>query len=92
MNLHLIQRNPFSHGVFDECLKLVQNNDSILLMGDGVYSLKHPILSTIEQPIYALEADCLGRGLETQLDGITFIDMARFVKLCSQHKQTLSWF
>ncbi len=89
MNLHLIQRSPFSNSALEDCLKIIDKNDSILFMQDGVYSLNHPSIKAISNTSYALNDDLLARGIESKLNNI---DYPSFVDLCESHDKVLSWF
>lgn len=92
MILHLIQKSPFQNSALTDCLNIIDANDSILLMQDGVYGLQHPLLQSTAIPIFALDADLLARGLTDSNINFKAINYAEFVNICSQHKQTLSWF
>lgn len=89
-NLHLVQRSPFTHSSLKNCLNVASENDSILLMQDGVFALQQSL--NPKQAIYAIKADCLARGLDTNLQNVQYLSMDEMVTLCSQHKQSISWF
>jgi tRNA 2-thiouridine synthesizing protein B len=91
MTLHLIQRSPFSNSALKDCLNILGENDSVLLMQDGTYSLNHPLLAGIKNATYALTQDTTARGLTTTASTNT-IEYDEFVMLCSQHKHVLSWY
>nr|WP_282490664.1 sulfurtransferase complex subunit TusB [Providencia alcalifaciens] len=74
-------------------LRLVTNEDAILLFQDGVlagisrskYLLE---LQNSGAQIYALDADIYARGLQNQIaDGVSIISYQGFVKLTEAHKQ-----
>lgn len=89
MVLHLIQKSPFQNSAFADCLNIIDSDDTILLMQDGIYALLHPLLQTTNNPIFALDTDLLARGIITNFKTINYQEL---VSLCCQHKQTISWF
>ncbi len=91
MTLHLIQRSPFSNSALQDCLNIIDSQDSILLMEDGVYGLQHKLLQQTQLTTYALQEDITARGLYTK-ECIKKIDYVEFVSLCSQHKHVISWY
>ena len=91
MTLHLIQRSPFSNSALQDCLNIIDSQDSILLMEDGVYGLQHKLLQQTQLTTYALQEDITARGLHAK-ECIKEIDYVEFVNLCSQHKHVISWY
>ncbi len=91
MKLHLIQRSPFSNSALKDCLNTIGENDSVLFMQDGTYTLNHPLLVDIKNPTYTLLQDSCARGLSTPAS-TKAIEYDEFVTLCSQHNHVLSWY
>ncbi len=89
MNLHLIQRSPFTNSALDDCLKIIGEDDSLLFMQDGVYSLNHPTINAVSVTYYALQDDVLARGIKATSN---IIDYTAFVKLCEKYDKVISWF
>ncbi|WP_101757107.1 sulfurtransferase complex subunit TusB [Oceanicoccus sp. KOV_DT_Chl] len=99
MILHTVNKSPFNHSSFEECLRVCSAGSSILLIEDGVYAAKNhtKYAALIEQHsdirFYALVADIKARGLSDQLsDTVTVIDDVEFVTLSTQHKSVQSWY
>ena len=91
MVLHLIQRSPFASTALADCLKIIDKEDSILFMQDGVYALNHESLEIITNTYYCLQDDTIARGLKHDCAG-KFVSYQNFVSLCTQHKKVISWF
>lgn len=91
MVLHLIQRSPFSSTSLSDCLNIIDNEDSLLFMQDGIYIQNHPTLPSISNPVYALQDDLKARGLATN-KLCKSIDYQEFVKLCTLHEKVISWY
>lgn len=96
MVLHLVSRSPFTSSCLQDCLRLAADEDSLLLIGDGVYAALNdarPLQSHRFAAIYALADDVASRGLGTSLpQAIEVIDYDRFVSLCCEADRTLSWY
>lgn len=99
MILHTINKSPFQHSCFDECLDSCGETASVLLIEDGVYAAKaftrHAKIIEHSTAInfYALSADVDARGLADSLCGnLTVVDDAGFVGLVSSHHSVMSWY
>lgn len=92
MILHLIQKSPFENSALSNCLDVINKSDSILLMQDGIYALQQDRINHLSNRLYALDVDINARGIHTTNTNFTPINYSEFVALCSQHKQTISWF
>lgn len=97
MILHILGRSPFGCSQLTDCLRVASTGDRLLLLGDGVYAAlpaasdhlaHHPFAG-----IHALGDDLDSRGLRHHLaPGIEVIDYDRFVSLCCEADNTLSWY
>ena len=84
MILHTINKPS----AWKEISGLIDENDSLVLLEDGVYLA----LSEINQG-YAIRADVEARGLLKKLpQGIELIDYKQFVRLCVTADKTCAWF
>jgi tRNA 2-thiouridine synthesizing protein B len=92
MTLHLIQKSPFTTSVLQNCLDVINEEDIILLMQDGVYSCQLPTLSTIENRILVLRDDLDARGIQADKTDIEIISYENFVTFCTQCKNIISWY
>ena len=93
--LHTINRSPDSK-LLESCLKVINADDAILFLEDGVYHLIFLTnLLTIAETVkvYGLREDMLARAtLSKTMDRVEAIDTARFVRLCCEHEKVVSWF
>ncbi len=99
MILHTVNQSPFDKQTLVHCLNRCGEDDSILLIENGVYAaLTDGVFSKLLsgaaiQTVYALEEDVLARGLGSKiLPTIKLIDYAQFVQLCTEHALVQSWF
>lgn len=95
--LHTVNKSPFSSTVLKQCLDRTSNNDTIVLLEDGVYgALSTHAYSTVlgTQHCYAIEHDIIARGIHSQilLPHIQLINYDAFVALTIEHELTQSWY
>ncbi|MBL4681045.1 MAG: sulfurtransferase complex subunit TusB [Pseudomonadales bacterium] len=95
MLLHTINKSPFVHLSFQSLLSFCDSSDAIVLIEDGVLSIKHPIIEKVKGiPIYALETDIQARGLSASYENqskINAISYAQFVQLCTEYPKQKNW-
>lgn len=93
--LHTINKSPDSK-LLESCLQVINADDAILFIEDGVYHCASPIsLPTIIETVkvYGLREDMLARAmLSRTMDRVEVIDTARFVELSCEHDKVVSWF
>lgn len=91
--LHTLNRGPSHASCLADCLSTMANDDTLLLIEDGVYWALPSHISVLNDVshIRALKADVLARGLH-QLSGTELVDDDGFVGLCTQHDRVVSWF
>jgi tRNA 2-thiouridine synthesizing protein B len=90
--LHTVNKSPFQNSSLENCLRVAQQGDVILLLEDGVYaaSVGTAKSSLIEQAVkrhtvYAIEADLKARGLANLVKEIRIASYGDFVDLVEQH-------
>ena len=98
--LHTVNKSPFEKNSLDTCLRLAEDNSSILLIEDGVYgALKNTSFekSVIEaqksSKFYVLGPDLKARGLDKSslISNIEIIDYKEFVKLTVENNKVQNW-
>lgn len=84
--LHIVS----TASALNSCLAVIQNNDVVLLIEDGVIAaIQSPIYSN---QIYALKPDIEARGLLDKIAShIQLIDYSTFVDLTAQHHPIQTW-
>ncbi|GAB2684771.1 sulfurtransferase complex subunit TusB [Aliiglaciecola aliphaticivorans] len=95
MILHKFSASPFSQSNLISVLARVEPPDGILLVEDAVYGLTsklilEPILQRTSK-VYALNSDCIARGVECAEKIITQIDYSGFVALTLEYDNVISW-
>jgi tRNA 2-thiouridine synthesizing protein B len=106
MLLHTVNKSAFNSGTLGDCLRVVAENDAVLLFENGVYgaldnshgkfSHREHIqkLSASGTRFYILQADCEARGLDASalLPIFTMINDADFVTLAVEASAIQSWY
>ncbi len=98
--LHTVNKSPFEKNSLETCLRLIENNSSLLLIEDAVYgaltntNIEDKIVnaqSTIT--VYVLGPDLKARGLDKNslITNIEIIDYKGFVKLVAENEQIQNW-
>jgi tRNA 2-thiouridine synthesizing protein B len=98
--LHTVNKSPFEKNSLETCLRLAEDNSSILLIEDGVYGALHN--TSFESSIinaqktiklYVLGPDLKARGLDKSslISNIEIIDYKEFVKLTVENDKVQNW-
>lgn len=83
--------------VLERCLALTSEQDSVLLIEDGVYAvLKHNSglweSSDKKLSLYALESDLAARGISDKMPSFfQAVSWEKFVELTLEHHKVVSW-
>jgi tRNA 2-thiouridine synthesizing protein B len=90
--LHTVNKSPFHNSSLENCLRVAQKGDVLLLLEDGVYAASAGTTksSLLEQAVkrhtvYAIEADLKARGLANLIKEIRIAGYGDFVDLVEQH-------
>jgi len=96
--LHIVSASPFSTAALSDCLRVLQDDDSILLIENGVWAINgnHMWQRQLEalcehHAIYALAEDAALRGIHV-LPPFELIDYERMVAITCEHVRSISWF
>ncbi|TVU68865.1 sulfurtransferase complex subunit TusB [Cobetia crustatorum] len=96
MNLHLLNRSPFSSRVYEDVLNAMGSEDQLLLIEDGVngaLSSAGHYLAGLEGRLFALREDLESRGLSGRCsESVIVVDVDGFVALTEAADKTISWF
>lgn len=94
--LHVLSHSPFADNRLDSCLRLLGNDDGLLLCGDAAYALM-PSSAALDrlqranlESLYVLDEDLLARNLELPA-GIVSVDYAGFVELSIRFDKVNTW-
>ncbi|QEY14865.1 sulfurtransferase complex subunit TusB [Cellvibrio sp. KY-GH-1] len=99
--LHIINKSSFTHNTLGSCLAVCSNQDSLLLIEDGVFGALQSApdakalqsLNAKNIAVYALSADVNARALTQKIEpGIQLITYEEFVQLTVKHKCIQSWY
>ncbi|MBP0945428.1 sulfurtransferase complex subunit TusB [Pseudomonas alliivorans] len=94
--LHVLSHSPFTDNRLESCLRLLGENDGVLLCGDAAYALmpSGPVSQTLQQTgsqlLFVLDEDLKARNLALP-DGITRVDYAGFVELSIRFDKVNTW-
>ena len=98
--LHTVNKSPFEKNSLETCLRLAEDNSSILLIEDGVYgalkntSFESSIINAQKMnKFYVLGPDLKARGLDESslISNIDIIDYKDFVKLTVENDKIQNW-
>ncbi len=93
--LHILNQSAPS-GALSDCLRVLQPQDSLLLIEDGVYLCACwedlPLPAGVN--CYVLQEDLSARGLSLPIatPSVELVDYAGFVALVTRCQRNLSWF
>lgn len=93
MILHTLNTSPSDRTTFQTCAASLGEDDTLLLIEDGVYWLlpQHKgALARLPARVMALEPDLLARGVSPE--GTRCVDDAGFVELAVTHDTVINWF
>lgn len=96
MILHTVKTSPFQTSAIADCLKLMANEDTLLLIEDAVIASQAKNGSTVDLEhlseqgrLMILSEDINARGLQNKLGkACSYTD---FVELVIQHKSQMAW-
>jgi len=95
--LHVLSHSPFTDSRLSSCLRILGNQDALLLCGDAVYALQassaqRQALELMPESIalYALDEDVRARGL-VHPGRLTLVDYPAFVALSCQYDKVNTW-
>ncbi|MBI6574895.1 sulfurtransferase complex subunit TusB [Pseudomonas viridiflava] len=94
--LHVLSHSPFTDNRLDSCLRLLSDNDGILLCGDATYALTQssPVSQKLQQAgsqsLFVLDEDLKARNLPLPA-GIVSVDYAGFVELSIRFDKVNTW-
>lgn len=90
--LHTVNKSPFQNSALENCLRVAQQGDVILLLEDGVYAASAGTVKSalIERAVkrhavYAIDADLKARGLAILIGDVRIASYGDFVDLVEQH-------
>ncbi|MCR4347198.1 MAG: sulfurtransferase complex subunit TusB [Sulfuricaulis sp.] len=90
--LHTVNKSPFQNSSLEDCLRVAQKGDVILLLEDGVYAAsagtaKSSLIEKVvkQNAVYAIEADLKARGLGNLIKDVGIASYGDFVDLVEKH-------
>ena len=94
--LHTVNTSPFQTFTLQQCLTLISNQDSLLLIEDAVIAAqaKHPLFAELnalaeQGRLMVLSADLQARGIDNVIGKkCSYTD---FVGLIVAHKSQMAW-
>jgi tRNA 2-thiouridine synthesizing protein B len=96
MRLHTVNQSPGTGSALSSCLRVINRDDCLLLLEDGVYAARAGQVAEILQAgckLCVLEADVAARGLLGLLEpGIELVDYERFVALAAECDSVQCWY
>jgi tRNA 2-thiouridine synthesizing protein B len=96
--LHTINKSPYADASLDQCLRVCDGNDVILLIEDAVYAALADSewsarLIANTRVVYVLLPDAAARGMANRIAAnIGSVDYVGFVQLCCDNLVIQSWY
>ncbi len=94
--LHLVRSSAFQTNDFEQCLNVIQPNDSMVLLDDGCYNLSHNLwqqaLQKLDlQSLYIIEAHAQARAISIEGDKVTPLTLVALMTLICETEKTVTW-
>ncbi|MBA6251701.1 MULTISPECIES: sulfurtransferase complex subunit TusB [unclassified Colwellia] len=94
--LHLVRTSAFQTSDFEQCLDVIQANDTIVLLDDGCYNLSHDLwqqaLSKIALPaLYIVEAHAQARAITIDKEKINTLSLDALMTLICATEKSVTW-
>ncbi|MCJ8296296.1 MAG: sulfurtransferase complex subunit TusB [Colwellia sp.] len=94
--LHLVRQSAFASNDFAQCLSVLDHQDSVVLMDDGCYNLKHSLMDSLIKRvdgsvnINVITSHAQARAIEI-IAAVNAIEMSDVVELTFTHKKVITW-
>ncbi|CAM3968873.1 sulfurtransferase complex subunit TusB [Shewanella aquimarina] len=93
MILHVVQYSAVQDNALATCLRYIQPQDTLLLIGDGINAL---LLRKWQEALHhtkvcLLEQDVEARGLQARLGHYQQLSQAEFVQYSLTHAKVITW-
>lgn len=94
--LHLVNKSPYDACSLDTASSIMQGDDSLLLIEDGVYAAVKggkaaPRLEGLKISVLGPDLAARGIGEDKLIDGVTVVDYAGFVDMVEANDKVQSW-
>ncbi len=88
--LHFVSTSPFQYSALQECRKIAQDGDVVVLLADGVYAalVEEKLFSGLQ--VFAVKDHMAARGINAP-GWITCADYDQLVALTCQHHPVQTW-
>ncbi|WP_057831154.1 sulfurtransferase complex subunit TusB [Colwellia sp. TT2012] len=94
--LHLIRQSAFTSNDFAQCLSVLDHQDSVVLMDDGCYNLKHSLMDSLIKRvggsvnINIIASHAQARAIEI-ITAVNTIEISDVVELTFTHNKVITW-
>lgn len=96
--LHIINKSPLSNSSYNDCLRVMESGEILLIEDAVIAAAKGGVLEGITRDamnrfkIHVLMPDLEARGLADRvMDGVSPVDYGGFVDLVAANKNCQSW-
>ena len=93
--LHLVRCSAFKNTILDNCLSVLNKEDTLVLLDDGAYNLQHPVLQQVlkiipQDQLIVVKNHAQARGIivDKQLPAIALSDV---IELSLKSAQSITW-
>jgi tRNA 2-thiouridine synthesizing protein B len=94
--LHLVRQSAFATNDFAQCLSVLDHQDSIVLMDDGCYNLKHSLMDSLIKrvdgtlSINVITSHAQARAIDISA-AVQHIEISDVVELTFNHTKVITW-
>lgn len=91
--LHLLRQSPFDANDLANCCNILKENDTVVLLDDGCYTLSHSLLSELYNNctnIFVIKQHAVSRGLKIT-SSIQSINITTLNQLIFEHSNSVTW-
>jgi len=94
--LHLVRTSAFQTNDFQQCLNVVQVNDTIVLLDDGCYNLNHDLWQQASKKVassslYIIEAHAQARAITIDNNNISTLSLDALMTLICETEKSVTW-
>lgn len=91
--LHLVRTSAFADQQLALCQKVIQDNDTLILMDDGCYNVNHIIFNQIakQNKVNTLIVEQHAKARNISNSSANLIDLATLLALSFSHNNVITW-
>jgi len=94
--LHLVRTSAFQTNDFEQCLNVIQSNDTIVLLDDGCYNLNHDLWQQaldkiVISALYIVAAHAQARAISVDDREVSSLSLEALMSLICETEKSVTW-